>query len=486
MQPTKCAGCLAPIRRTEMNVSCTFHSKGFQTCGAPMIPCGTHYHPKCIRAGPPFTSRRKAQSGLVFPSISDWPNYICELCTVRSVLGRELGHKGDAWLLQLERMRTLDMISHWSTDTTSRYQGKIRQVRRFEAAHPGLKVLTSTPLEAPPCGAEIPTMWAELDASVLRLKARGRLPERTPVYGTIRQLRSAVSQFQAWDSLISSPTGSYYDKKRLLLAPCRPTDSAGFTLFARGFSARIGDSPIPATALLGRHVRGLDEWMNAQYEQSLSPQDKWEWAKAGTANLILWLGWLRSSETFNLKRSDVSVIPPARGPYHDLPESTGAILLQLSPETKSNRVANADVIIAFETITGLQLGKWLERLYLCAPAELANDNLFSHPDGTPWDSHYYRNTYLYPGLRRLQQLGDRFLQGLGARLEEKFWSLHCYRRGARTHCQRSFPGTGHRKASKVQVYEHGRWRLARSSEDIDILYQEWTTYERLRLTLLSH
>ena len=486
MQPPTCAGCTSPIRRSDKWVKCTFHSEGFATDTGRMVPCGTTYHPHCIRAGPPFTSRRKKQSGLVFPAITDWPNYICELCTVRAVLGRELGHRGDTWLLQLERMRTLDMISHWSTDTTNLYQGKIRQVRRFEAAHPGLQVLRSTTLVAPPHGAEIPTMWAELDASVARLRARGRLPERTPVYGTIRQLRSAVSQYQAWDALISSPTGAYYDKKRLLLSPCRPTDSAGFTLFARGLSSRIGDSPLPSTALLGRHIRGLDEWMDSHFLQATTGAERWRWAKAGTANLLLWLGWLRSAETFGLKRPDVTIIPPDRGPYHDLPDFTGAVLLQLSPETKSNRVSNADVIIAFETVTGLQLGKWLTRLDGTTPTHLAGDCLFTHPNGAPWDSYHYRMTYLYPGLYRLQGLGDRFLQGLGADLERKFWSLHCYRRGARTHCQRSFPGTGHKKASKVQVYEHGRWRLSRSSEDIDVLYQEWTIYERLRLTLWSH
>ena len=38
------------------------------------------------------------------PEVLDWPNFICEVCTVRQVLHRELTGPGDTQLLMLERM----------------------------------------------------------------------------------------------------------------------------------------------------------------------------------------------------------------------------------------------------------------------------------------------------------------------------------------------------------------------------------------------
>ena len=87
------------------------------------------YHPQCIRAGPPFTTRLRNSGGLVFPRVREWPNFICEVCTVRSVLDRELRGPQDWGLLCLERMRTLDMANALAGDTLKGYQGKLRILR---------------------------------------------------------------------------------------------------------------------------------------------------------------------------------------------------------------------------------------------------------------------------------------------------------------------------------------------------------------------
>jgi hypothetical protein len=73
----------------------------------------------------------------------------------------------------------------------------------------------------------------------------------------------------------------------------------------------------------------------------------------------------------------------------------------------------------------------------------------------------------------------------GNTIESKFWSLHCFRRGARSQvsCGGNFGHQRFRKAYKTQFYEHGRWRHRRGSKEIDIIYRAWTLLEKLQITL---
>ena len=66
-------------------------------------------------------------------------------------------------------------------------------------------------------------------------------------------------------------------------------------------------------------------------------------------------------------------------------------------------------------------------------------------------------------------------------LTEQFWSLHSYRRGARSHVSRCKVGF-RRKASDDEVYEHRRWRRKRVGEAVDVLYRECTLADRVLLT----
>ena len=75
--------------------------------------------------GPPFQTRRRHQAGLIFPDVAEWPNFTCEACTVRAVLNRELFVRGDQRLLRLERMRLIDIASHWAPSTLKQYKYKL-------------------------------------------------------------------------------------------------------------------------------------------------------------------------------------------------------------------------------------------------------------------------------------------------------------------------------------------------------------------------
>ena len=144
-------------------------------------------------------------------------------------------------------------------------------------------------------------------------------------------------------------------------------------------------------------------------------------------------------------------------------------------------------MLAYETLSRLRPGYWFRRARQLASIPPDDRLIFLHPDGSPWTSLSYRTSFLYPSLRQLQRQGDPYLRPYngpeGNFLEDKFWSLHCFRRGARTHVSRRHLSSNRRVASPVLIYEHGRWRLRRSSERIDLHYQHWSIRDRIVLTL---
>ena len=477
-------------------MTCAFATRGFPLRdGAWATPCGVRYHNECIKVGRPFTSRRSGDAGLRFPvEIKDWPNFICEKCTVRAVLGRELTKITDWRLLCLERMRVLDMVHAWQIGSHRQYQQKIKIIRQFEQQH-GISVLPQTSLTCPPIDPCIPLMWSEEQYSLRPASSRRQATDEGNVaFSTIRQLRSAAAQFQALDLLATNPGKAFVENRsrKMTVQDCRTTDSYSSTLFASGMSARIGNHGKPSQALLERHVRWIDEDLNQRYMAARTPTAKKELAKAGLANCSLWLGWLRSSELFGLTFDGTSTIEPQHASMVDLPRGVGAVQYSLLPETKSMRDVTANCVMAYETFGGFSIGKWFHRVRRCNGLgrdwQTSRQRLFTHKDGTPWTSRYYRDTYLYPALDEQRRQGDTFLVAFdgspGNSIREKFWSLHCYRRGAASHVTKTRQGQ-YRKANKDQIYEHARWRKQRKGEAVDILYREWTLRDRIKITLYS-
>jgi hypothetical protein len=156
-----CVGCRQGLSVDPYVIRCSFSDSGFPfSDGSAAYPCYSAYHTTCFEAGPPFSSRRKDGSGLTFPKIKTWPNFICEACTVRSVLDRELTGPSDWKLVCFERMRVLDMSHHWSLGTHAKCQGKLAAVTQFETEFDlDRRILRPTPLLRPPAGADIGLMW---------------------------------------------------------------------------------------------------------------------------------------------------------------------------------------------------------------------------------------------------------------------------------------------------------------------------------------
>ena len=93
------------------------------------------YHARCIRVGPPFRSRHfgKGTLGLQFPPCATSLPFICELCTVRAHLGRELDplKSTDHTLLILERMRMIDAAHAWAPRTLENACRSLRKTNKF-------------------------------------------------------------------------------------------------------------------------------------------------------------------------------------------------------------------------------------------------------------------------------------------------------------------------------------------------------------------
>ena len=124
------------------------------------------------------------------------PLFICEACTARRVLGRELtSAPADKRLLHLERMRILDLSNAWAPKTLASYSGKLQCLHEFECRHPGVTMLSSPALARPPAGHSIPLAWAELGCTL----QSGPTPERAHVtFNTAQQLGSQFLVRSFW------------------------------------------------------------------------------------------------------------------------------------------------------------------------------------------------------------------------------------------------------------------------------------------------
>ena len=113
----------------------------------------------------------------------------------------------------------------------------------------------------------------------------------------------------------------------------------------------------------------------------------------GLASLLLWLRWLRSSETFALCWNDFDVVERENDPSQDLPQGFGVVGVRLGSEAKSFYNKPVDMSLAFQTLSGYHLGKWFHRARHSSGigADYGTHPLrvFTHDNGVPWTSYFY-------------------------------------------------------------------------------------------------
>jgi hypothetical protein len=123
-------------------------------------------------------------------------------------------------------------------------------------------------------------------------------------------------------------------------------------------------------------------------------------------------------------------LTPQEGPLRGLPTGMGAIEFSLGDETKSDPCQTADVVMAWETLSGLNLGQWMERLFEHEPA--AAGMLFSTDIQAHWTSQHFQEQYAWLFLEQMQREGELTLKVFGTtkgkRINDKVYSLHSWRR----------------------------------------------------------
>jgi hypothetical protein len=209
--------------------------------------------------------------------------------------------------------------------------------------------------------------------------------------------------------------------------------------------------------------------------------------RADITNLLAWLAWLRALETFKVRWGGVAITRPEHGPREGLPLGIGIVQVNLQGQTKSSQARMVDMVIAYLTCSGKNLGWWLDTLWhsLPYPLRVPSGYVICHDNGTPWTSHYFRHNYVYPLLAIQRSLGDPYLhkfdETVGRGLRENYWSFNMYRRGGRNQvsCKRA---SNLRAATPAEVVEHGRWHVSRSTLDMPTAYLEWSVADRSSLS----
>lgn len=443
----------------------------------------------------PFTSRlynQKTTMGLQYPpKLVGFP-FICELCTVRAHLNRELDSldPNDIRLLALERARIIDLAHGWADTTLNKYLNLLVRHQRFRQQF-NLPSLPIPNLRHPPVDENIILFW-HMENFAASTNTRSKADK--PRFNSVRAFRSAYSCYSTWTTALCNPCHSFKDRdKRLITLPTvGPSDTLSATMIAHGMAVRLGTHTVSSMALYQRHIERNQQLRYTELQsRNLSLLQSYDLIAAQCVELLGWLAWLRGTECFSLRRADLYVVDPSEYSLFNLPTNIGALLFSLLPATKSSQTEMADIVLAYKTSSGLSPGFWFvlllktqDRLGWTSPSSF----LFRDIKNNRWTSNFYRTKFLFPYLEIQRLEGDLHLQVCdgtpGHTFLDKFYSFHTYRISGNTHCKRKRPGCV-RAATLSEVNLHGRWRVKyQGKEDMASHYHAPSVEDMIWITLL--
>lgn len=413
------------------------------------------------------------------------------MCTVRVHLFREIDplNSSDLHLLALERSRIIDMAHGWAHDTLKTYINLLHRHSKFRSSF-GLPELPAPTLKHPPYDENIILFW-HMEHYTCTTSTRAKTDK--PKFNSARAFRSAYSAYSSWCAALCQPHNTFKDRElRLVTLPVvGASDTISATMIAHGMAVRLGTHTTSSMALYQRHIHRNQELRNqALTNHGLTPLSCYNLIAANCVELLGWLAWLRGTETFSLRRCDLELITPTLHMLHNLPPGVGCLLFTLLPSTKSSQTDFVDVVIAYDTCSGLRPGFWFRSLLQIMDILGWTDTqsyLFRNEKGTQWTSSFFRINYLYPYLSIQRDEGDPHFQTITDTPENcfssKFYSFHTYRISGNTHCNRKRPGC-RRKATIEEKNLHGRWRIKyRGLEAMPLHYQQPSVEDLLQMTL---
>ena len=208
---TRCVGCYQHLSRLEPRLTCHFANTQWTLDNKRYLACYSSYHPPCIRAGLPFTTRHSDSYGLSFPKNCVLPIFVCEMCTVRAHIGEEITfNPRHTALVMLERMRLIDTVHNWAKSTLGIYKQKVDCLVHFQQSFGVVIIPTCTSLLHPPVTQCIPAIWAQLQYSIQPGRKNG-----TMSFTTVRNLRSAISALHSWLLLTTDPDHVILDGNKI-------------------------------------------------------------------------------------------------------------------------------------------------------------------------------------------------------------------------------------------------------------------------------
>jgi hypothetical protein len=242
-----------------------------------------------------------------------------------------------------------------------------------------------------PYSAGIALIWAQQLYS-LRLYKGERIK-----FNTIHMLHSAASLYYTWDMQYTFNGQVFRENKHnTLCSYVLPNEESLATFATKGMSRRLGTDVKPSWALSFCHIAYIDNRLKEALKTGSSKEFWHELICAGLANLNAYFGWLRSAELFSSQRNKITIIEPIDGPLHGLPPHVGAVQVNLLPETKTNSCQVADVVMAYESLSGLSLGFWFRELKALFPEDTGP--LFYTTTAGIWTSRYFWEQYAWPLL----------------------------------------------------------------------------------------
>jgi hypothetical protein len=254
--------------------------------------------------GKPFKTRLvRSPWGSSTPSMTHFP-FICEVCTVRAVLERDLTWtSGDIQLLMLEYMRLIDMAHAWASSTLQGTARCLDWLSNFRQKY-GVNFFPKAPITQPPRSAVIPLLWAVLEYTLHTSRKTGEGIK----YNTARSLQSAASAYHLWEKMLQFSGHMYRDRDNNAIGASHlsPTDSVIATLSNKGTMRRLGTESRPPVALRYSCVAFNQEFRGRQYDGCGNGWlSKYEYAAAKFSETCAWGGWLRAANTFSLDDEDV-------------------------------------------------------------------------------------------------------------------------------------------------------------------------------------
>jgi hypothetical protein len=416
-------------------------------------------------AGSPVLYPTENSGGMSLPPFENLQHFICEACTVRAQLQRELCWDGlDYSLLALEQARIIDMAHPWSTGTYKRYQGHLRFIQQFENCH-GVTILEPPAITKPPTDASIPMMWCQ-EAYALWPGGNRAAPGVPIAWTTVRGLRSAANQYYSWLYQFTHPSTALSDEHHRVFRTNGQVLNAtiGYSFLTKVMNKQRGDDTKLSVALHHEHISWMEGHIDQLNQAAPTPYFRHLYARVGLTVVSAWLSWLRGGELFGMDWDGNTVVKPAAGPSRGLPSGVGAVLWKLLAQTKSNRTSRADIAMAYTASAGLSIGKWLHRLRESLELQAfptRATSIFCHEDGRRWTSRYFRSNFLIPMLDIMRRMGDPYLSKAngspGNSLADNLYSLNTLCSGGHTHVSRKQHGC-QRKVQPEELSDHGCWQ----------------------------